>query len=95
MSGNKQPAAVTHGDWTGAVIANGGGWLPPDGSGEFSAELMATCIGVVPETMRRYVKLHGIPVRIIGGMMFMTPEAIRGVIPCEPYRKRRVTRRAK
>lgn len=71
------------GGWSDFVGANGKGWLPPNGSGEFSVFIVARMLGIGESTLRRLIAKHEIPYRLIGRQRFITAEAIRSACPLE------------
>ena len=85
--------AMARGDggWPGFVGSHGGGWLPPDGAGEFSARIMGEMMGVDEKTVRRFVKENRVEVREMCGQIFITPEAIRSRCKKVEWQGRRKT----
>lgn len=58
-----------------------GGWLPPSGSGLFSAVVIGRLAGVDEATVRRWVRDHKIPYRKAGKTMFLDPGDFARFLP--------------
>lgn len=61
------------------VVAYGGAWIPPDGSGEFNVPAWAGFLGRSERAVRDY--LSKVEVRTIGDQKFASPEAFRRAFP--------------
>ena len=52
----------------------GGGWLPPPGSGSFSAKVWGALIGRDEETVRKWVHKYRIPYKEPGNEMYISSD---------------------
>jgi hypothetical protein len=80
------PAGIT---LESIVIACGGGWIPPNGSGDFAVKVWTVLLGVAERTVRGYIAKYGLAVREVGGEMCFTPDEFRAKVPAEKWRDRR------
>ena len=63
------------------VMASGGAWIPPDGSGEFNVLAWAGFVQRTDSTVREYLRKNSVEVRVIGDQQFIAPEAFREAFP--------------
>lgn len=76
MMDHTDPLRAVNGDFAALipfVLANGGGWIPPAGSGHFNAKLLGMLMGRTPRWVQAQVTEHQIPFLSSGdgGEMFI------------------------
>lgn len=76
------PAHGSGGGFISIVMAAGGGWLPPPGSGLVTAKVLAMLLGVNEDTIRNWVAKYQIPYRKPGAAMLIDPADL---IPRLPF----------
>ena len=82
MNPNQTPYTVNpNPTLLGLVMECGGGWLPDDSAGAFSAKVWAKLLGNKERTIRDWVKKYNIPCRNPGSEMLIEAGDLRRHLP--------------